>query len=64
MYPDHQVQLDHADSRALPVATAWMVFPVIPVPEEVKVHQVEQVVLDCLEPRDLLVKRATKETAD
>jgi hypothetical protein len=41
-----------------------MVFPVIPVPEEVKVHQVEQVVLDCLEPRDLLVKRATKETAD
>ena len=45
MYPDHQVQLDHADSRALLVATAWMVFPAIPVPEEVKAHQVEQVVL-------------------
>ena len=64
MYPDHQVQLDHADSRALLVATVWMVFPVIPVPEEVKVHQVEQVVLDCPELKDPLVTRATKETAD
>ena len=64
MYPDPQARLVRVDFPALPVATVLTVFPAIPVPEEVKVHQVVLVALDCLELKDLPVTRVTKETVD
>jgi hypothetical protein len=64
VFPDRQVLPVHVDSQAPPVVTALMVFPAILVLEEVKVHLVVLVVLDCLEQKDLLVTRAKKETVD
>jgi len=64
VYQDCQAQPVHVDSQVLLVATALMVFPVIPVLEEVKVHQVVLVALDCLELKDLLETRARKEMVD
>lgn len=64
MYPDRLVQPAHEVSQDHPVAMASTDYPVIPALEAALVHLVVLVAPDYREPKDLLVIRETRETAD